>query len=137
MYADDAAIFINPVKEDVQAVKTILEAFGTFSGLHINLQKSSVHPIRCENVALIKSYHPLLVAEAPSHANIWDCNFTLDRFKRFMFSLSLNALDRGYRNGRAIAKQSWVPHFGQFSPLLHANLPPHSVSFGRLSKKEN
>jgi len=52
MYADDVAIFINPIKEDVVAVKTILEAFGTFSGLHINLQKSSLHPIRCENVDL-------------------------------------------------------------------------------------
>jgi negative regulator of replication initiation len=57
MYADDAAIFINPIKEDVEAVKTILEAFGTFSGLHINLQKSSVHPIRCENVDLDQVLH--------------------------------------------------------------------------------
>jgi len=52
MYADDAAIFINPLLEDVEAVKTILEAFGNFSGLHINLQKSSIHPIRCENINL-------------------------------------------------------------------------------------
>jgi hypothetical protein len=35
-----------PKKEDVGATKVILQAFGTFSGLHINLQKSSVHPIR-------------------------------------------------------------------------------------------
>jgi hypothetical protein len=52
MYADDAAIFINPIKEDVEAVNMILTAFGTFSGLHINLQKSTIHPIRCENVDL-------------------------------------------------------------------------------------
>jgi hypothetical protein len=50
MYADDAAIFINPLKEDVDAVRMILEAFGRFSGLHINLQKSSIHPIRCEGI---------------------------------------------------------------------------------------
>ena len=37
MYADDAAIFINPIKEDVVATKIILEAFGNFLGLHINL----------------------------------------------------------------------------------------------------
>ena len=48
MYADDAAIFINPIKEDVEAIQAILEAFGNFSGLHINLHKSSIHPIRCE-----------------------------------------------------------------------------------------
>jgi hypothetical protein len=52
MYADDATIFINPLLEDVNAVKTILEAFGNFSSLHINLQKSSIHPIRCENIDL-------------------------------------------------------------------------------------
>jgi hypothetical protein len=34
MYADDAAIFINPIKEEVEAVKLILEVFGIFLGLH-------------------------------------------------------------------------------------------------------
>jgi retron-type reverse transcriptase len=52
MYADDAAIFIDPKIEDVEALKIIFQAFGSFSGLHINLEKSSVHPIRCENVDL-------------------------------------------------------------------------------------
>jgi hypothetical protein len=49
MYADDTAIFINPLRDDVVTIKTILEKF---SGLHINLQKSSIHPIRCEEVDL-------------------------------------------------------------------------------------
>jgi hypothetical protein len=44
MYADDAAIFINPLKEDLEAITTILHEFGIVSGLHINMQKSSVHP---------------------------------------------------------------------------------------------
>jgi hypothetical protein len=52
LYADDAAIFINPRKEDLEAVKAILQEFGNFSGLHINLEKSSIHPIRCEEVDL-------------------------------------------------------------------------------------
>jgi len=52
MYADDAAIFINPLKEDLEATMTILHDFGKISGLHINLQKSSVHPIRCQNIDL-------------------------------------------------------------------------------------
>ena len=58
MYADNAAIFINPIKKDVQADKIILQAFGTFSGLHINLEKSYVHPIRCENVDLDQVLSP-------------------------------------------------------------------------------
>jgi hypothetical protein len=52
LYADDAAIFINPLKGDLESIKSILHAFGKFSGLHINLQKSSIHPIRCEEVEL-------------------------------------------------------------------------------------
>ena len=52
MYADDVAIFINPIKEDVEGIKIILEAFRNISGLHINLQKSSIHLIRCEDIDL-------------------------------------------------------------------------------------
>ena len=58
MYVDDVAIFINPIKEDVEAVKIILQAFGTFLGLHIILEKSSMHLIRCENVDLDQVLSP-------------------------------------------------------------------------------
>jgi hypothetical protein len=52
MYANDVAIFINPLKEDLEATMTILHEFGKISGLHINLQKSSMHPIRYQDVDL-------------------------------------------------------------------------------------
>jgi len=52
MYDAVAAIFINPLKEDLEAITTILQEFGKVSGLHINLQKSSVHPIRCQDIDL-------------------------------------------------------------------------------------
>ena len=52
MYVDDMTIFINRVKEDLEAIKIILQAFGSSLGLHINLQNSSIHPIRCEDVDL-------------------------------------------------------------------------------------
>ena len=52
MFADDAAIFINPIKDDFDSITTILQEFGRVSGLHINLQKSSVHPIRCQDIDL-------------------------------------------------------------------------------------
>jgi hypothetical protein len=52
MYADDAAIFISPKKEDIEAVKSILDAFSKVSGLSINMDKSFVHPIRCEEIDL-------------------------------------------------------------------------------------
>ena len=37
MYADDAAIFINPLKEDLEVTTTILHEFSKISSLHINL----------------------------------------------------------------------------------------------------
>jgi len=52
MYADDAVIFISPKKEDIEAVKSILDTFSKVSGLSINMDKSSVHPIRCEDIDL-------------------------------------------------------------------------------------
>jgi hypothetical protein len=52
MYADGVAIFINPLNENLEATTTILHEFGKTSGLHINLQKSSVHPIRCQDIDL-------------------------------------------------------------------------------------
>ena len=58
MYVDDASIFMNPIKEDAVATKTILEAFGHFLGLHMNLQKSSMHPIRCEEIDLDEVLSP-------------------------------------------------------------------------------
>ena len=52
LFADDAAIFLNPVGEEVQVVKHILEAFGRASGLITNTEKSEVYPIRCEGLDL-------------------------------------------------------------------------------------
>jgi hypothetical protein len=52
MYTDDTTIFTNPSKDDLEALKEILQIFGTSSGLHINLQKSFIHPIRCDEVDL-------------------------------------------------------------------------------------
>jgi hypothetical protein len=52
LYADDVAIFINPSRDELVVVKDILHAFGCASGLVTNLEKSSIHPIRCEDMTL-------------------------------------------------------------------------------------
>lgn len=46
LYADDAAIFATPKREDIQTIKTILEMFGKVTGLTTNFEKSCVHPIQ-------------------------------------------------------------------------------------------
>ena len=50
MYADDAAIFLRPIKEEVAKVQEILTTFGQVSGLLTNTTKSAVYPICCENI---------------------------------------------------------------------------------------
>ena len=52
LFADDAAIFLKPVREDVQEIMQILMSFGTASGLLTNIQKSAVYPICCEHLNL-------------------------------------------------------------------------------------
>lgn len=49
LYADDAAIFLNPRREDVD---TILNDFGQATGLQVNMNKSLVVPIRYGNIDL-------------------------------------------------------------------------------------
>jgi hypothetical protein len=46
IYADDAAVFVAPIKQDVHILATILQRFGNVTGLCTNFVKSSVIPIR-------------------------------------------------------------------------------------------
>jgi hypothetical protein len=52
LYADDVAVFVDPVKEETDVIKEIFQAFGTASGLRVNLGKSAVYPIKCESIDL-------------------------------------------------------------------------------------
>uniref|UniRef100_A0A0A8ZDN4 Reverse transcriptase domain-containing protein n=1 Tax=Arundo donax TaxID=35708 RepID=A0A0A8ZDN4_ARUDO len=48
MYADDAAMFLNPDKEEIKAIQELLYIFGKASGLKTNLAKCAAYLIRCE-----------------------------------------------------------------------------------------
>lgn len=52
LYADDAIIFIKPDRQEIDALIKILEGFGDATGLRVNMSKSSVVPICCDNVDL-------------------------------------------------------------------------------------
>jgi hypothetical protein len=52
IYVDDMVLFVQPFEEDFQCVKTILDCFGSATGLVSNLQKSFVIPIRCNEQAV-------------------------------------------------------------------------------------
>ena len=67
LYADDVALFIKLVEEELQVSKEILNIFGSASGLQTNLHKSSIIPIRCEeaSVAAIMDNLPCNISEFP------------------------------------------------------------------------
>ena len=50
LYADDVMIFTNPIKEGISCIMRIMKAFGEATGLIINMAKSSVATVRCEDV---------------------------------------------------------------------------------------
>lgn len=52
LYADDAAVFVAPIKRDIANLASILRGFGDVTGLCSNFQKSSVVPIRCNDLDL-------------------------------------------------------------------------------------
>jgi hypothetical protein len=52
LYSDDAVVFLNPIKEDVDTFMNIMKRFGEATGLRININKSTVAPIRCAEIDL-------------------------------------------------------------------------------------
>jgi phosphotransferase system IIB component len=52
LYADDAVIFINPVKEDFGMIMALMLCFNDATRLRINVNKSSVTPIHYSQVNL-------------------------------------------------------------------------------------
>ena len=127
LYADDAAIFINPRKEDLETVKAILQAFGNFSGLHINLEKSSIHPIRCEEVDLD---HVLF-----SFAGIkgtFPC-----RYLGLLLHTRTLASAKGFPDGKEDGSTSCPPHPSLFGPLIHGHIPPYGVLARGLGEEKN
>jgi hypothetical protein len=50
LYADDATLFVSPTNEDVSTVVDIMARFGDATGLCLNMTKSAVLPIRCDQI---------------------------------------------------------------------------------------
>ena len=57
LYADDAVIFANPIKEEVECLLEMLHSFGEATGLKLNQAKSSVIPMNCDAHALEDVLH--------------------------------------------------------------------------------
>jgi retron-type reverse transcriptase len=55
LYANDAAIFANPDRNELHRLSQILNFFGNFSGLRVNLNKTKVFPIRCDETTVTEA----------------------------------------------------------------------------------
>jgi len=53
LYADDAAIFVRPVAQDMVNLRSILQSFDEATELFTNMQKSELYPIQCEATELV------------------------------------------------------------------------------------
>jgi hypothetical protein len=100
MYADDAEIFINPFKEDLEAITTILQEFGNVSGLHINMQKSSVHPIRYQDIDLDHVLASFIGKRETFPCRYLGLQLHTRPLQKVHVQASLSALSRGCRVGR-------------------------------------
>ena len=69
LYADDAIIFINPRREEVDSLLHILSDFDAATGLYINPAKSTVSLIRCENINVEEVLQGFAGAIAPFPSN--------------------------------------------------------------------
>jgi hypothetical protein len=52
LYVDDAAVFLSPLKEDINNLAAILDSFAKVTGFCTNFQKISIVPIRCRHIDL-------------------------------------------------------------------------------------
>jgi hypothetical protein len=48
LYANNAVVSLKQEGADISLITNLLKLFGRASGLHTNIQKSSVAPIRCD-----------------------------------------------------------------------------------------
>jgi hypothetical protein len=67
MYADDVVLFLRPAVEDIATIVDILHLFVVASGLHNNVQKSNVYPIRCDesDIAVMQGLLPCGISSFP------------------------------------------------------------------------
>jgi hypothetical protein len=67
LYANDVVLFLKPDAANIALVPDLLRLFGKASGLHTNVQKSNVLPIRCDDqiLAITKELLPCDFVDFP------------------------------------------------------------------------
>ena len=85
MYADDAAVFIKPTKKDIDNLAQILIEFGNTTGLHTNINKTTVTPICCASIDLDHLLQALPMARANFPIKYLGLPLTVCRLRKIEF----------------------------------------------------
>jgi hypothetical protein len=99
-YADDAALFINPHKNDITAVQRILQLFGDASGLKTNIAKCVAYPVACEGEDLGNILQDFGGTHGFFHVNIWGCHWVSGNQGKLMCNHCLTVLSAGLEAGK-------------------------------------
>jgi hypothetical protein len=73
LYADDAAVFLNLVRHEVDQIMEIMQRFGDATDLRINVAKSTAATIRCSEINLDEVLQISQVAGFLSPPHILEC----------------------------------------------------------------
>jgi hypothetical protein len=98
LYADDAGIFVNPLKEELQVITAILDCFGKASGLVTNMSKTEVFPVRCDDIDLpdLLSAFPATLCLVFSFSFFTDLTQQLDYRSSLYFHYKDISVDQGF-----------------------------------------
>jgi hypothetical protein len=131
LYADDAAVFLNTVREEVDVLMEIMHKFREATGLKINVHKSTIVPIRCsqinldnvlQNFAGARAAFTITYLRLPITVNCLRVNqlqYALDRAANKMQGWQANLLNIGGSNELVKTVLSSQPTY-----LLMAIKPP-------------
>jgi hypothetical protein len=75
VYADDVAIFMASIKEDIHNILRTLQCFGDIIWLRTNLHKSLYLPIRCGGPGLVDILHSMPAMCTSFHISISGCHY--------------------------------------------------------------
>jgi hypothetical protein len=82
LYADDVAIFVAPIKEDISCLPSILGTFGDATGSCANSQKRLVAPIQCDSFDLDDILQPFPTKKTTFAMRYLGLPLTFTRAKR-------------------------------------------------------
>jgi hypothetical protein len=85
LYADDAAIFLAPIQDEVSTLARILTNFGKVTGLVTNAGKSTVAPIRCNDLNLAHILRDLPAATSTFPMKYLGLPLSVKRLERVHF----------------------------------------------------